>query len=183
MCRILFVIAVALSVVGCGGVQQMSETLQTKDTNLRAGIGDTIVTINQKKSLPNAFGQADVFGRTTPTGMVTVQYLGGNGQVARFQRSSMAIETGATTMNSTPLVIPTQQTTHLSGTAGTTPVYGTATTSGVAVIPAKRPQAQVLQQAPVTFEIDIKKSPTFTVGGTTVRVLRATSTELVYRLQ
>jgi hypothetical protein len=71
----------------------MSDTLEAKGKSLRAGVGDTIVTINQKKSLPNVFGEADIFGRTTPTGLITVQYLGANGGVAQAASPAAPIST------------------------------------------------------------------------------------------
>jgi hypothetical protein len=53
----------------------------------------------------------------------------------------------------------------------------------VSVGTVSRPQAQVLQQPPVAFAVDTKDDLTFTVGDTTVRILRATPKELVYVLQ
>ncbi|MBC7102438.1 MAG: hypothetical protein H5U13_04320 [Parvibaculum sp.] len=96
-------------VQACAPVEHTAKITQPVDQVLYAGIGDSIITINTEKSLPNAFGQADVFGRTTPTGMITVQYLGSEGKVARFVRRAVDINTGATTMNSSPIVIPKAQ--------------------------------------------------------------------------
>src|SRR5262245_16756867 len=96
--------------IGCAPVQQSSHLSQSTNIRLVAGIGDTVLSISEEKNLPNVFGASDVFGRKTPTGMTTVQYLGVRDGKAVFRRHSVAIETGATTMNSTPLIIPNTQT-------------------------------------------------------------------------
>lgn len=182
--NVLLATILAIALCACGGsIQHTAEIQQPKGRTLKAGLGDTVLVVSQKKSLPNAFGNADIFGRTTPTGAITVQYLGSKNGVASFRRSSMMIETGATTMNSTPLIIPTQQTTHVSGTVGLTPVSGAATTSGAVVLPATPPQAQVLPQAPVTFEINTRQHSTFTVAGETIRILKVSPVELLYRIE
>jgi hypothetical protein len=184
MARIAIATAALLLLTGCGSIQHTSEVAQPKGSALRAGPGDTIVTVNQRKSLPNVVGRADIFGRTTPTGMVTVQYLGAQGTKARFVRSSAVIETGATTMNSTTIVIPNYQTTTTRGMVGNVPVYGTSTTAGPpTVIQPRAPQPQAMAQPSITFEIDLAQSKSFVVAGTTVRILSASPTELVYELQ
>jgi hypothetical protein len=47
-----------------------------------------------KKNLPNIVGKSDMFGRTTPTGVETVQYLGARDGKAFFKRRTMNGETG-----------------------------------------------------------------------------------------
>jgi hypothetical protein len=183
MVRGLLVGAVLTLLAGCSSIKHSSEVVQSRGSALRAGPGDTIVTVNQRKSLPNAFGKADVFGRTTPTGMVTVQYLGAQGSRARFVRTGVVIETGATTMNSTPIIIPNYQTTTTTGMVGRVPVSGTSTTVGPpTVIQPTPPQPQTMSQPSVTFEVDLRQSQNFAVAGTTVRILSASPAELVYEI-
>ena len=102
-----FIVAMLLCValIGCAPVQQTAFLSQPTNTQLIAGIGDTILNVSKEKNLPNAFGASDIFGRKTPTGKTIVQYLGVRNGSAIFRRHSVDIETGATTMNSTPLVI------------------------------------------------------------------------------
>lgn len=184
MARILFALAIVALLPGCGSIQHTSEVAQPRGAALRAGPGDTIVTVNQRKSLPNVVGRADVFGRTTPTGLVTVQYLGMQGNRARFVRSSTVIETGATTMNTTPIVIPNYQTTTTTGTVGRVPVYGTSTTVGPpTVVQPNTPTPQTMNQPTVTFDVDLTRNKSFVVAGMTVHILSASPSELVYELR
>ena len=176
-------IFVAIVLFGCGSIKEYKEVSQPVSEVLEAGIGDTILTIKSEKSLPNAFGNADIFGRKTPTGLTTVQYLGSNGTLLKFVRQSVLIETGATTMNSSPIVIPNVQTTTTSGYVGTTPVYGSSTTYGSpTVIPAHPPKGQVYSQAPIAFEIDMSKQKEFLVNGNRIEILGVTPTSLTYKI-
>lgn len=185
MSQSLVAVVILATCSGCGApIKQTSQVSQPIGQSLVAGVGDTIITINNEKNLPNAFGKADIFGRTTPTGMITVQYLGSNGPIAKFIRSGVEINTNATTMNSTPTVIPNVQTTTTSGYIGSTPVTGTATTYGApTVIPAHPPETQVLSQAQVSFQIDVSKERSFSVSGKTVLIINATPTSLTYNIQ
>jgi len=178
------VILLALAVLSaCAPIRYSGQVEQPTGRTLEAGIGDTVMMIKTEKSMPNAFGRADVFGRTTPTGIVSVQFLGVQGNIAKFVRHGIDIETGATTMNSTPMVISNTQTTTFTGFAGGQPVMGTATTYGPpTVIPAHPPEAQELPQADVVFQVDLTKETGFVVAGKRVEILRATSTSLSYRI-
>lgn len=120
----------------------------------------------------------------TPTGMTTVQYLGLNKDKAVFRRNSVFIETGATTMNSTPLIIQNSQTTAHSGMVGGTMYSGTSTTSlPPTIIPAHPPQAQVLDQGALEFSVDIGKNERqLIVEGKTITIESADNTKLVYSI-
>ncbi|MDO8838518.1 MAG: hypothetical protein Q7V31_06275 [Parvibaculum sp.] len=180
----LVIVLAAIHIQACAQVEHKNTIAQPVDQVLRAGIGDAIVTINSEKSLPNAFGRADLFGRTTPTGLITVQYLGTDGTNAKFVRRAVDINTGATTMNSSPIVIPNTQTTTTSGYIGTTPVAATSTTYGPpTVIPANPPAAQVMPQAEVVFLVDLSKEREFVVSGKLIEVIDATPSSITYRIR
>jgi len=168
----------------CAPVQQSSKLAQPINTQLVAGIGDTVLSVSKEKNLPNAFGASDIFGRKTPTGMTTVQYLGVRKGKAIFKRSAVNIETGATTMNSTPLVIQNTQTTTHSGMVGGTMYSGTSITSAPpTIIPANTPQAQVLDQGAVEIVVDLKKAKkVMVVEGKTITIESADDTQLVYSI-
>tara|TARA_R110002110_G_scaffold284800_6_gene498862 strand:- start:2312 stop:2845 length:534 start_codon:yes stop_codon:yes gene_type:complete len=173
----------AIQLQACAPIEHTVTIAQSVDQLLKAGIGDSIITVNTAKSLPNAFGQADIFGRTTPTGMITVQYLGSDGTTAKFIRRAVDIDTGATTMNSSAVIIPNTQTTTTSGFVGTTPVTATSTTyMPPTVIPANPPRAQVLPQADVVFQIDLLQEREFIVGGKQIEVIDVTPTSISYRI-
>lgn len=182
--RILLITALTCAVVGCGNIQHTKEISQPLETVLTAGVGETIVKINTFKSLPNAYGKADIFGRTTPTGLVTLQFMGSKSGKAIFVRNSIIIETGATTMNSTALVVPNYQTTTVTGNVGATPIYGSATTTGgYTVVPPNSPQAQILPQGQVAFEIDPHQQKYLSIEGVRVEIINASATELTYQIQ
>jgi len=162
----------------------MDQIAQPLGRVLQSGIGDTILTINSSMNLPNAFGKADVFGRTTPTGLITIQYLGRNGSVAHFLRKGLVINTGATTLNSTPIIIPNTSTSYTSGTIGTVPVSGSTTTYGPpTVIPARPPEPQVLPQEVVAIDLDLAREDSFIISGKRIVVVNATMTSVTYRIE
>lgn len=181
--RYLAVILMPL-LASCAPVQQSSKLSQPTNTQLVAGIGDTVLSVSKEKNLPNAFGASDIFGRKTPTGMTTVQYLGVRKGKAIFKRQSVAIETGATTMNSTPLVIQNTQTATHSGVVGGTMYSGTSTTSAPpTIIPANTPQAQFLNQGAVEIAVDLKKTnKVMVVEGKKITIESADDTQVVYSI-
>ena len=169
---------------GCAAVQETGNVSQPVNTRLTAGVGDTVLRIATEKNLPNAFGRADIFGRKTPTGMTTVQYLGVRGGKAWFKRHSQFVETGATTMNSTPLVIPNSATTTTSGNIGGVPYSGTSTTSlPPTVIRAHPPQAQTMDEGSLLIAVDLRKEKQLIVEGKTIAIESADASKLVYMIQ
>jgi hypothetical protein len=110
----LILLLACVHLYGCADVQERSHIVGGRTgTPLSASVGDTVLRVAREKNLPNIVGKADIFGRTTPTGVETVQYLGVRDGRAFFKRRTVDVETGATTMNSTPLIIPnTVTTTH-----------------------------------------------------------------------
>lgn len=115
--------------------------------------------------------------------IVTVQYLGIKGTMAEFARSGVVIDSGATTMNSTPLIIPNTQTTYTNGSLGGVPVTATSTTYGSpTVIPAHPPNANFLPQGEVMVDVDLAKQKSFLVAGNQIEIIDATPTSLTYRI-
>ena len=68
-CRLI--LALAFAVVGCSQIKDSHRVLQRTDVELVAGVGDTVIVMDTQESLPNAFGKADIFGRTRPTGRIS----------------------------------------------------------------------------------------------------------------
>ncbi len=122
----LLLLCACLPMVSCSSIQHTTQLSQPVDIKLTVGIGDLVISLSKEKNLPNAFGKADILGRKTLTGMTTVQYLGVRNNKAIFKRKSVVIETGATTMNSTPLIIPNSSTTTYSGRISGTRYSGTS---------------------------------------------------------
>jgi hypothetical protein len=188
-----FAIILALALYGCADVQQRSHIVGAHPgTPLTASVGDTVLRVSREKNLPNIVGKSDIFGRTTPTGEETVQYLGVRDGKALFKRRTVNVETGATTMNSTPLTIPNTSTTTHSGSVNAygsggwaTGTYsGTSTTVGTpTVIPAYPPEPVVMDEGSLLLSVDLSKKPAkLSVAGKKIAILQADSTSLRYVL-
>ena len=79
MKKIIFKSALALTlflVLGCETIEHKTDVKQQYNSPFTVGIGDPIYSANIEKNLPNAFGKADIFGRTTPTGIINVFFTG-----------------------------------------------------------------------------------------------------------
>jgi hypothetical protein len=178
---------------GCADVQERSHIVGGRTgTQLTASVGDTVLRVSREKNLPNIAGKADIFGRTTPTGVETLQYLGVKDGKAFFKRRTVNVETGATTMNSTPLIIPNTATTTSSGSVnvygpngyGHGSYSGTSTTSlPPTVIPAHPPAPTVMDEGSLLLSVDLSRKPAqLSVAGKTLTVLQADNSRLLYVL-
>jgi len=169
------VLAFAMALVGCGSIEQRSTIEQRMGEPRFAGVGDVVLRVSTEKSLPNAFGKADIFGRTTPTGSTTLIYEGVQSGRAVFSRRSVDIDTRATTMNSSPIVISNSSTTAHSGQVGGVPFSGHSTTTGpTVVIPPNTPEPIYFERSKNIIALDISRLPlSFVVEGVMVRVLDA----------
>lgn len=164
---------------GCavgGKVQEFTSIEQEVGSSFSVEIGEEIYTSKREKSLPNAFGKADIFGRRTPSGMTYVVYAGiENDQVVLFRRS-VDIYTGATTMNSTPIVLPNTYTSSHSGNIGGTYYSGTTTTQGSpTVILPNSTAAQYFDKGAIPVLIPVKELPaSITIESNEIKILDAT---------
>jgi hypothetical protein len=191
--KALFAVILALFLCGCSDVQERSHIVGGRTgTPLTASVGDTVLRVSREKNLPNIAGKADMFGRTTPTGVETVQYMGVKDGRAFFKRRTVDVETGATTMNSTPLVIPNTATTTQSGSVNLYGPngYGSGSYSGTSttvlpptVIPAHPPAPMVMDEGSLLLSVDLSKKPAqLSVAGKTLTILSADSSSLTYIL-
>lgn len=187
---------VALLVAGCGEIKHSLRLVQKLDEQLVAGVGDTIIEIDTRESLPNIAGKADMFGRTRPTGKIIVAYMGMERGRATFERYTIRMESNATTMNSRPVVIPQSSTTTYTGT---TNVYGmgpsgtfsgTALSSGTAVhnappmvLAPSGSHTQVISNNRIRHYVDLSESRKLIVGGYEVTVQEATTSSIAYRVR
>ena len=175
----LFVLCTAL-LVSCAPIQQTISLSQPTNIQLTAGVGDMVLNVSKEKNLPNVFGRSSIYGRKTPTGMTTVQYLGVRNGKAIFRRKSILIETGATTMNNPIFGTQNSSTTTHSGEIGGTSYSGTSTTP---LPPTQPSKAQILDQSSMEISVDLaKKQRELVVEGRTLRIESADSTKLVYSI-
>jgi hypothetical protein len=169
-------ILVTLIVAGCAPIQSSKVSENTYGLKKMVGIGDLVYSAEKRKSLPNVFGNADLFGRTTTAGRTTVVYAGVRSGTAYFQRKTVDIDSGETTMNSSgPIILPNTQTTYHSGNVGGHLYSGRSTTVGApTVINPSKPEAKYMDRGTLFIQIDIAKLPqSFVVEGERVTVLKA----------
>ena len=174
----------AFLLMGCVGatIQTSLEVHTPSETRITVGIGDLVYSSETRKSMPNAFGRADIFGRTTIAGRTTVVYAGIKDGRAFFQRKTVDIDSGETTMNSSgPIIIPNTNTSYHSGnvftsSGGIGTYTGQSTTyAPPTIIPAPpKPQAKYIDRGVQLIFVDLKNLPqTFYVENKTVKVLKA----------
>jgi len=187
-------LSLAAAITSCADVQERSHIVGggRVGTTQVAGVGDTVLRISKEKNMPNIMGKADMFGRTTPTGVETVRYMGVRDGRAFFARRTVDVETGATTMNSTPLIIPNTATTTHSGSVnvygpngyGHGSYSGTSTTAlPPTVIPAHPPAPMVTDEGSLLLSVDLSSKPAqLSAAGKTITVLQADNARLVYVL-
>lgn len=177
--------AFALSALGptaCNSVDTKTSLVTPVTNNLMtAGPGDVVMSFQSRRSLPNAFGRADLFGRTTNAGNTTVRYVGSRGGEAVFERSDVQVTSNATTMSETPLILPTTTTTNINGSVGTVPVSGSATSTSYQFIPARGSSQYATAQRPIQFSLGSGQS--VAVEGRTLRVVRVSAGSVEYRIE
>ena len=194
--RVSLIASFALAIAGCGEIRNSSRLVQQLDTPLVAGIGDTIVTIETNESMPNIVGKADIWGRTRPTGKIFLVFLGvENGRVT-FERNSVRIQSNATTMNSSPIIIPQSSTSNYGSNTfvrGSTPsgtFSGTAVSSGIATtsstpieIPPAGSNTEVLSDNLMRYSLDMNKSRKLVVAGYEILIDSVSDLTVKYRIK
>jgi hypothetical protein len=191
-----WLLALALGIAACSPIENSSRLVQRTDVPLIAGVGDTVVEIDTQESLPNAFGKADIFGRTRPTGRVTVVYLGMEQGRAVFERHTVRVISNATTMNSTPIVIPQNSTTTYAETttasgmvpggtfAGSAVSRGAATTTGAPIVlPPSGSQTQVISNDRVRYYLDVVQDRSLRIEGKEIVIEQVTPSSVSYMIR
>jgi hypothetical protein len=179
----ILVSSIAAILVGCAPVQQQSIISTPVGQSMTAGVGDVVLRMEGRESMPNAFGNADIFGRTRPTGLATVQFGGMQGDKVVLLRSGVVTQSDATTMNSTGLVVPVQEHTTISGVSGNRPFYGTATSTGVAYVPPSGSTSVNSQQPTIPILVDWRSNQRVPALGKTIVIEAANSTSMTYHVE
>ncbi len=188
--------AVALLVTGCGAIENSSRLVQTLDKPLVAGVGDAIIEIDTRESLPNIFGKADIFARTHPTGKIFVTYLGLEQGRAAFERYTIRLQSNATTMNSSPIIIPqTSTTTYVGSTSvggmmpggtfsGSAMSSGTATTTAPPIVlPPSGSETRVISNNQIRYYLDLIQNRKLIVEGYEILIEEAIASSVKYRIK
>ena len=121
----------------CGSIERTATVAQSLGQTLVAGPGDVVLRVDREKSLENALGKADIFGRSTKDGYSEIRFAGVEPSgVVVLSRKDVNIVTNETTMSRTPLSL-TMGSASTSGAARASVVgnaaiaSGSSTTSGV----------------------------------------------------
>lgn len=162
---------------GCSPIEQSTITLQSSAETLTTRTGQPVLEVIQLKSLPNIFGKADLYGRRTVTGAVSVHYAGLRDGQAVFKLRTIAIVTGATTMNSTPGAGAD----HIPTGKFDAPDQPALALLPPALLPALPPQTQAtdlgLKEIVVALQSDSKK---FSAAGKLLTLTHADAQQVIY---
>jgi len=184
MLKYALALALGAAVVGCSPIENQTR-IKTSSVSVGqqniAGKGDAVLTIQNSESMPNAFGGADIFGRTRPTGTTTLYYLGMRQGKAQFNRRDVLIDSQKTTMNSSPVVLNPSSQTYYSGNVGGIPYSGSANTQAYPIVlPPNSPNDRVAGVRDMVISVPIGE--TVVTGGTSFTVLSATPNQVTYKL-
>jgi hypothetical protein len=177
------VVLMALALAACSSVETKTSLVTPAATEavVTAGPGDVVMRFQSRRSLPNVFGKADLYGRTTNAGSITVRYVGSRGAQAVFERTDVEVVSNATTMSESPLILPTTASTNFNGSIGATPVSGTATSTSYRFIPARGSSQYATTSQPIQFVLGEGQS--VPVSGRTLRVVEVGPASVRYRIE
>lgn len=171
-----------LTLAACSPVETKTSLVTPANKSIMtAGPGDVVMSFQSRRALPNAFGKADLFGRTTNAGGTTVRYVGSRGGQAVFERTDVQVESNATTMSETPLIVPHTTNTNVTGMVGKTPIYGNASSTSYQFIPARGSSEYATASRPIQFELG--KGQSVKVSGRTLRVIRMSPASVDYLIE
>jgi len=173
---------VVLLMSGCGTIKETAKLEQTINRQLIAGVGDTVLKIDKQKNLPNLFGKADIYGRKTSAGYATLQYIGVENNHAKFIRKSMTVDTGATTMNSTPFLLQNNTTNTHSGFINGRSYMGTSTTnSPPTLVKLDKPDTQILDKGAMQISVRLGTNEQQVImEGYILDIIEATPNKITY---
>lgn len=156
----------------CGAIEHQSSLVKPAVPGRPqvAGVGDAVLDLKLTQSLPNAFGKADIFGRTRDAGRVTVRFVGLNGDQAIFMRQDVTIQSNETTQTQGPLVVPTYQASMMRGNFGGLPVSGARNSWGLTFVRPTPAYSYPIHPGQVQLAAPIGDS--VLVEGRRVRILR-----------
>lgn len=186
--RALVGLAAVLTLVGCGTIERTATPQQSLGKTLLAGPGDVVLRVDRERSLENAFGKADVFGRSTKEGFSEVRFAGVEPSgVVGLCRKDMSILTNETTMTRTPTSITSRSaTTTTSGTinqfGNTASINAASQTSGTSTTVSSGKDYHIAgpsDTVPIRLAPDERRVP---MAGLLIEGISATPNSIEYRL-
>jgi len=179
---------ISLGVTSCGEIKQTATVNLTGTrvgNEILATRGDAVIKVINRESMPNAFGAADIFGRTRATGTTSLIFIGATDNVANFIRRDVSISSQQTTMNSSPIIIQNNSTTTFSGFANGNTFYGTANTYKSPIfLPPNTPADKITSVDEIPISVSFQNgNNTISIGGTTIEIVEASTNELRYTVR
>ena len=172
------VLALATPMPGyCEDLPVTDKLVQKTGAVLETSIGGQVFKIARSSPLPNAFGRADIFGRTVDRGSVELRYQGEtpDGKLV-FRLIDVDVRSNETTMNRTPFSYSTgTATAHRYGDS--TMVRGNALT-----IRGQEGRNEMLPPNTTEFAIDASKKKELRLGSVMVTIIGFDETSLNYSL-
>lgn len=173
-------VAAAL-LAGCQEVERRTELRGALVGVTRtAGPGDTVMEFKATKPLPNIAGKADIFGRTTDAGRTSLRYIGSRGGQAVFERSDVIVETDATTMSQTPLIVPEYSHSRVDGSIGPYSMTATGSSTSYSVIGPRPSATWVTNNRPIYITLSAGQSTS--IEGRKFTVVRVGAASVEYRI-
>lgn len=182
--RSLLAVALAGLLFGCRSVDTTQEHVSASSVKVAATgeaqgspkvlqtyAGGQIFKVDRTRSLPNAFGKADIFGRKIYAGFTELRYLGTTDDGKIVLRVT-EIET-----HSTETTMSRSGTAHVQGNVNQ---YGGF--SGTVTQPPKG-STELLPPNTTQFVVDPTKEKEVTIAGMKVKLLEFTSSTLKYTLE
>lgn len=166
-------------VASCAPVETKTKLVTPVGSDIRAaGPGDVVMSFQSRKALPNIVGGADIWGRTTNAGGTTVRFVGTQGSRAVFERTDVTVDSNATTLTESPMIIPQSTTTTVHGNVGMQEVSGTARSTSYQFIPPRGSSQYATAQRPIAITLGTGQS--VTIQGRTLRVVSVAANSLKY---
>ena len=169
---------VAAAATSCSPVQNHT-TVEPGPGQWTGSISDVVLRVSRTDDLPNAFGRADLFGRTRDRGFTEIRYMGLDGQNrVVFYRRDVDIVTNESTMSRSPGFSSWSAQAHAQQTGSVGSAGGSA--GGVAMTPAL---ATIEPLPPDTTRVvlDLSQGSKITVGQHGLEVIKANGANLSYR--
>ena len=144
--------------------KQSTSINQPENRETYVSVGDVLVKVTLRDSLPNAFGGADIFGRKRDRGFVEIRFMGlADKGRAVFRRRTVDIYSNETTMSRSGLRVGSA-TVQSNGTSASITGY---------TVGGERATVEALPPDTIEFALDLSKNRIVTVEDRQIEILEA----------
>lgn len=176
-------LALAYVLSGCASVEHRSNLVQPVGEVLTASVGAPVATLRKQKDLPNAMGNADIFGRKVDAGFTKLVFRGrGPNGEALLERVDVDVHSTATTMSRTPGMFASNSSSIITGSANSysASVHGSSQSNAFATSPIGE-TTSVMPPQTNTFAVPAGKTLTLS-SGQTVEFINIEPHQVSYRI-